>query len=464
MKALISAFTVSAFLVFLFFLLLFSLFFPIKSSSQTSFNMHQIAHMNPHPFSAGNSIGCWGYVQNGREYGIFACNGGTSFIDITDSAAISEVDFLPGQFSNWRDFKIYQHWIYIVNDVGNGMQIADLQYLPDSVHLVATYSFGTFSRAHTMQQSGPYLFLNGGNYSNMGVFVLDITNPTQPLKRGEWEAQYVHDERIVNDTLYACNIYVGTITVIDATNKDSLRTITSWTNGAGPMPHNCALTDDRKYLFATDEILNPVGRLKVWNIENIFNPVYITTWYPAGGDSSNVHNIEIYDTLAVISHYTAGLRVLNIADPEHPVEIGWFDTYPQNNGNTWDGCKGNYMMPSGKILANDKQSGFYILGFGSPPIGIQPNGSAALSYSLKQNYPNPFNPVTNIEFTIPKNSNVSLKIYDISGKETVTLIDGNIKGGANKITYDASGLASGIYFYTLKAEDFTETKKMILIK
>jgi choice-of-anchor B domain-containing protein len=426
--------------------------------------MHLLQHLDPHPYVNGNSIGMWGYIQNGREYAIFACNGGTSFIDCTDSTNIHEVAFLSSNFSNWRDFKVYQHWVYIVNDVGGGMQIADLQYLPDSVHLVRTYTFTGFVRAHTIQQSGPYLYLNGGNYLVGGVVVLDLTtDPTLPVKRGQWETQYVHDERVLNDTLWACNIYTGTISVIDANNKDSLRLVTNWMNGTGPMPHNCAITNDRRYLFATDEILNPVGRLKIWNIENINNPILVTTWYPAGGDSSNVHNVEIYDNLAVICHYTAGIRVLDISNPQTPVEIAWYDTYPQNNGNTWNGCKGIYMLPSGKILANDKQTGFYCVKLGNP-IGINPISSSAEEYSLRQNYPNPFNPVTNIEFTIPKNSNLTLKIYDISGKEIGTLIDGYIKAGYNRITYDASNLSSGVYFYRLDAEKYSETKKMILVK
>ena len=348
-------------IIFLFITAIVLVFPQSSSQSQSIFNMYLLSCLNPHPIINGNSIGCWGYVQNGREYGIFACNGGTSFIDITDSTNIHEVAYLPSNYSNWRDFKIYQHYIYIVNDVAGGIQIADLQYLPDSVHYISSFFFTGFTRAHTIQQSGPYLYLNGGNYMMGGVVVIDITNPTQPVKRGEWETMYVHDERVINDTLWASNIYVRTFSLIDATNKDSLRLITSFDAGTGSMPHNSALTDDRKYLFTTDEILNPVGRLKIWNVQNIHNPVYVNTWYPPGGDSSNVHNIEIYDTLALICHYTAGIRVLDISNPEQPVEIAWYDTYPQNNGTTWNGCKGIYMMPSGKILANDKQTGFYVL-------------------------------------------------------------------------------------------------------
>jgi choice-of-anchor B domain-containing protein len=446
------------------FILIIALLASDHVNSQTSFNMYLLARVDPHPFVNGNSIGCWGYVQNGREYGIFACNQGTSFIDVTDTANIHEVYYLIGNYSNWRDFKIYQHWIYIVNDVDGGMQIADLQYLPDSVHLVNTYSFTGFIRAHTIQQSGPFLYVNGGSYSLGGVFVLDLNDdPVHPVKRGQWELQYVHDERVLNDTLWACNIYTGTISVIDATNKDSLRLVTSWVNGAGPMPHNCAITNDRKYLFATDEILNPVGRLKIWNIENIHNTTLVTTWYPAGGDSSNVHNVEIYGNLALICHYTAGIRVLDISNPQTPVEIAWYDTYPQNNGNTWNGCKGIYMLPSGKILANDKQTGFYCVKIGNP-TGTHSEGSAVSSYSLEQNYPNPFNPETNIGFTLPKSAMVTLKVFDITGREVITLLNGTVKSGYNRITFDGSNLATGIYFYKLISNEFTETRKMMLIK
>lgn len=86
------------------------------------------------------------------------------------------------------------------------------------------------------------------------------------------------------------------------------------------------------------------------------------------------------------------------------------------------------------------------------------------NFKLSQNYPNPFNPVTNLEFGILKLGFVSLKIYDMTGKEVTTLVNGNLHPGIYKYNFDASGLSSGIYFYTLKAGDFIETKKMNLVK
>jgi len=86
-------------------------------------------------------------------------------------------------------------------------------------------------------------------------------------------------------------------------------------------------------------------------------------------------------------------------------------------------------------------------------------------YELAQNYPNPFNPTTKINFSIPADSRVSLSIYDISGRLITTLIDNELKS-ANYYTieFNASNISSGAYFYSLKANNFSETKKMLVIK
>jgi hypothetical protein len=85
-------------------------------------------------------------------------------------------------------------------------------------------------------------------------------------------------------------------------------------------------------------------------------------------------------------------------------------------------------------------------------------------FELSQNYPNPFNPSTTINVSIPNESEVTLKIYDISGRETASLIDGTLKAGNYKYNFNASSLSSGIYFYKLSANGFSDTKKMILVK
>ncbi len=85
-------------------------------------------------------------------------------------------------------------------------------------------------------------------------------------------------------------------------------------------------------------------------------------------------------------------------------------------------------------------------------------------YKLEQNYPNPFNPTTKINFAVTKPGFVSLKIYDITGKEVANLVNEKLESGSFSYEFSASNLSSGIYFYTLKTGDFISTKKMVLIK
>ncbi len=86
------------------------------------------------------------------------------------------------------------------------------------------------------------------------------------------------------------------------------------------------------------------------------------------------------------------------------------------------------------------------------------------TYKLNQNYPNPFNPVTSIKYSIKENTNVYLSVYDILGREIRSLVNENKNPGEYEVKFDAGGITSGIYFYRLKAGDFIQTKKMLILK
>ena len=86
------------------------------------------------------------------------------------------------------------------------------------------------------------------------------------------------------------------------------------------------------------------------------------------------------------------------------------------------------------------------------------------SYSLGQNFPNPFNPSTVIRYQLPASSQVSLKVYDVLGREVATLVDTRESAGIYSVSFDGSNLASGVYFYRLQAGNFSDMKKLTLLK
>ena len=85
-------------------------------------------------------------------------------------------------------------------------------------------------------------------------------------------------------------------------------------------------------------------------------------------------------------------------------------------------------------------------------------------FKLYNNYPNPFNPSTTIKYDLPKETQVTLKVFDVTGKEVATLVNKKQKAGYFEVNFNASNLASGIYLYRLITSDYVKTNKMILIK
>lgn len=458
-----------------FFLVLTLLCLPYSFSYSQLPNQNTYLLRNLDQYSSYSAL--WGYTApDGREYAILGTQVGTSFIDITDSANIHEVDSVKGLNSSWREMKTYSHYAYIVSEAANsGLQIVDLQYLPDSVHLVKTWSYAGYTKTHSIQQSGNFLYLNGGNSAaNGGVTVLDVSDPENPVKMGQWTTLYVHDCRVRNDTIWASNIYTGETSIISAINKSSLDIVRTWRSYpvSEVSTHNSDFSRDNKYLYTTNEITSPNGRLNVWNIEDLNNITFIREWQPTGITTAIVHNIEVYGDLAVIAHYRAGIRILDISNPSTPVEVAWYDTYPTSNSTSYSGCWGVYKFPSGKIIGSDMSNGLFVIKTTFPLTGVSNNTLSASpeEYTLNQNYPNPFNPTTKISFSLKQNSDVKLKIYNTEGKEVAVLINDTRDGGDYEAVFDAAkfNLSSGTYFYAInisnQKDNFTQTKKMFLIK
>ena len=128
------------------------------------------------------------------------------------------------------------------------------------------------------------------------------------------------------------------------------------------------------------------------------------------------------------------------------------------------------VYPNRHIRAATYGNGVFERSLVQNPVAINPVGTEIpKSFSLSQNYPNPFNPTTRIKFDIPANvkngvSNVQIIIYDVSGRLITTLVNKQMKPGSYEAEWNAFNNASGIYFYKLTAGDFSDTKKMMLVK
>lgn len=155
--------------------------------------------------------------------------------------------------------------------------------------------------------------------------------------------------------------------------------------------------------------------------------------------------------------------------------------FPNTTGTVFSGTAGNHQfiftykvdpvwrdssMHTVAFIQNDNNKEVLNTGSGDHSVtGISNNNTGVPSgYRLGQNYPNPFNPVTIISFGLPVSSHVKIAVYDMLGREVSLLANSKFEAGNYTIDYNASGLPSGVYFYSLIAGEFSETKKMMIIK
>jgi len=313
-------------------------------------NIRPIAHLD-----LGNCNDVWGYTApNGHEFALVGHRTGTYIFDVsTNPHDPIEVGFIPGAISTWRDLKVHSYYCYVTNETGGGMDIISLED-PFNPVKVGEYT-STFTSAHNLFIADGYAYIFGANNDAGGCRILDLSNPEYPVEVGSWENTYFHDGFVKNDTLYGCGIYIGSLYIIDVSNKSNPTTLVEY-NYSDYGCHAVWVTDDSKYAVTGDE--ESGGYVYIFDIQDFDNINMVATWYPDEPEVQNksVHNVLIKDDLLYVSYYVYGTRIVDISDPNNPIEVGYYDWYPGQQG-LYSGNWGTYPFTENGLIYSTDYSG-----------------------------------------------------------------------------------------------------------
>jgi choice-of-anchor B domain-containing protein len=414
-------------------------------------NLELVGHIVVQPGQFVTDV--WGYVDpiTEKEYAIVGSFNGMEIIDVSDLQNLQQVfesSSLPG-----FDMKVWQNYLYLVTGSG-GANLGKILDITDPSDPVIA---GSFNSAHNIfiSEDG-YLFAE-----SPGLVVYNLNNtPANPEYVWSDGTGGGHDAAVIKNRIYD---FHGNATNIYEFNTESNFTVQLLGTVNDPQVqyhHSGWITVDDGYLFMCDEgARHPVADITVWDISNLSEPVKVDEY---ADPDAIVHNLYIIGNYAYVSYYTSGFRIFDISDPENIKLAAHYDTYPFA-GERFAGAFGVYpFLPSGNILVSDS-TGLYIFQF-HKTTSIKNDDIHPSSFRLYQNYPNPFNPATVISYRLQADGHISLKVYDVLGKEVAVLINEEKPAGNYEVTFFAEDLVSGIYFYELRSGDFISTKKMILLR
>ena len=206
---------------------LFTLLILLFQTGQTQdFNLDLVGRLEYSPRL--NDV--WAYVDGeGNEYALVGTHdpGGVSVVDLSDPENPTEVAFVPDAPSLWRDMKTYGTHAYAVNESGEGLLIIDLSSLPDASGITSSRYTGpdnnNWSRAHNIYiDEFGFAYIFGASSGSGGAIMLDLADPDNPVEVGTYDAAYIHDGMAYNNILYTSDLYIGTFSVVDVTDKANL--------------------------------------------------------------------------------------------------------------------------------------------------------------------------------------------------------------------------------------------------
>ncbi len=328
---------------------------------------NQMTLLSQHYYTDGMSS-LWGYAAAGREYALAGVKSGLSIVDITDPTAPVELHFVPQTFSEWREIKTWGHYAYVVTEAaGEGVLIVNLENLPISIDTVHFFANGQINRAHTVwTDENGFLYVMGFNNTtgtipteNRGVAIFDLNpNPMQPTPVISYGFNYAHDAFVRGNRMYIAEIYVGQMRLLDISDKTAPITLATWQT-PNAFPHNAWPSDNNQYLFTTDE--RNGAYLASYDISDPTDVRLLDRYHANDGSNSMPHNAHVKNDFIILSHYTDGVRVIDGHEPDALVETEFYDTSPDSGPNS-RGCWGVYQnLPSGIILASDRQQGLFMV-------------------------------------------------------------------------------------------------------
>lgn len=360
---------------------------------------------------------CWGYVSpSGREYAIMGLERGFGFVEITNPFSPVVVETIAGPRSLWHDVKVVGHYAYGVSEGGSGIQVMDMSDIDNgTVTLVRNQQTGGHASTHNIvaNPDAGTLYLVGANIGNGGLVNLDLSDPTRPTVGNAWTNMYIHDACVVS---YDSGPYAGReiafcasgfnggwdstgLRIIDVTDKNNMFTISTHFYTSPAYSHQIWLSDDKQYAYLNDELDEQNGLVqttttRIVDISDLANPFQAGTF--TSGSTSIDHNLYVRDRYIFESNYTSGLRVFDAADPIHPVQIAFFDTFPVNDNAVFSGTWSCWpYFPSGTVILSDMSQGLFVLRIdainnnrldinviGSPPANIDPNGGTELRVNI----------------------------------------------------------------------------------
>lgn len=409
---------------------------------------------------------CWGWKDSmGTEYAIMGNLNTIAFVRASDGVVLDEVAAPTSSDPYYhRDMKTMGHYAYIVGEckgANEGMTIVDLSPLPDSVRFVSAWTNGgTLVRSHniSIDEAKGFAYLESDEFQSAhGVEIVDINNPENPVKVGFLNTPGVHDMMARNDTVWVAEGSVTAYSVWDCSDKGNPTLIGRVFDPTFGYCHNIWPSDDGKFFFTAEETGNKT--VKVWDASDMQN---ITLRGQYLGPNNLVHNVHVEGNLLFMSHYTSGVRVVDWTDPDFPVEIASYDTYPANNNNTFHGCWGVYPHSDGGYVYGSTMEGQLFI-FEWLPTAV--SNTVPMPEKGISIWPNPATTVANIKLELTQAEHVTVKVIDLQGRVVASLLDSDLGAGTFTLPWHVDGsLPAGSYQVVVKQGDQTELKTVSVVR